>query len=147
MNKTLVDVIAASIVLLAAGLVAMPRDLSPPEPAHGGYVDGFMAMRLEKRADGNWTIWETGGSHPFAELRLQVMNASTGAQTVYVKFTDLLPAKNNPDALLIDSNSNKKWDAGDYMVLDASSPNIEEGYKVQILDQKGNIVGTIKELQ
>jgi len=146
MNRTCLAVVAAAIVLIAIGLVVLPRYLNPPEP--GGSVDGFMGLRCNRTADGNWTIYETGGSHPISEVRLMVINASTGSKTVDVKLSDILPNKNNPDAVFNDSNANKKFDAGDSIILKATSQNIQPGYKVQFTSKDGNtVIGTVKELQ
>jgi len=148
MNRQVLGVVSAAVILLAAGMLLDPHDIKPPEPQREHSIDGFMGLRSDRTEDGNWIIYETGGSHPIIELRLQVVNASTGSVTFNVKLSDILPNKNNPSAVLNDSNANKKFDAGDSIVLKGTSPNIQPGYKVQFTDKDGNsIIGTIKELQ
>jgi len=146
MNRRLLAVVAAIIMVVAVGAAIFMQFSKPPAPGKSLHDGRSMSLRQEKTADGNWTINIINSLWTFDELRLTVINASTGSATLDVKLSDIAPGKNHPDAAINDSNGDKKLGPGDSIILKGTSPNIKAGYKVQF-QVKGAIAGTISELQ
>jgi hypothetical protein len=147
MNKLLLPILAIGIIALAgvAGMVYWRWVNAPEKPPTGsGRYFGIM-LRLENSTGGDWNITVTGGSQPLTNVRMTVTNETTGVKTVDRKITDLVPEKNDPDAVFNDSNANKKIDAGDSIVLKWSSPNIRPGYNVDFI-VGDNLLGVIRHL-
>jgi len=147
MNKTLLPILAISIILLVgvAGMVYWSMVNAPEEPPTGsGRYFGIM-LHLENSTGGDWNITVTGGSQPLKNVRMTVTNDTTGVKTVDKKITDLVPEKNDPDAVFNDINADKKIDAGDSIVLKRSSPNIRPGHDVDFVVDD-NLLGSIRNL-
>jgi len=145
MKRRLLAVVAAIIMVVAVGAAIFMQLSKQPAPGESPHTGRTLRLRQEKTADGNWTINIISSLWTFDELRLIVMNASTGSATPDVKLSDIAPGKNHPDATINDSNGDKKLGAGDSIILKGTSPRIQTGYKVQFLI-KESVVGTIREL-
>jgi len=147
MKRTALILSAAGIIVLAGALgmvcwssVNTPKT-GPDEP---GESPG-MGFRAENLTDGNWMVWAVTGSLALKDLRMEIIDPNNGSKMVDKSMLDLVPAKNDPDAVFNDSNANNRLDAGDSVLLKCSSPNNKSGYKVQFL-RGDNILGAIKEL-
>ncbi len=128
-------------LLLAEYQVLFPR----PETLGSVPVTTYLGLRANQTSPGNWTITIVCGRYEAPGVRLTVVDPSTGESTVSKLVSNLVPAKNNPDAVFNDHTGNSKLDAGDTIILKGSGGHIIAGYKVRFFE--GNdIIGTIREL-
>jgi hypothetical protein len=147
MNKTVLSILAVVVVVVVAGVGSMYwSSMNKPEKSDRG-VDkgGIEGLRIENSTDGNWIITFASASEPLKNVRFTISNSSTGERTVDKRMSDLLPAKNDPDAVFNDTNANNKIDSGDSILLKGSSPNIKSGYRVQFL-KDNNVIAQIGEI-
>jgi ABC-type phosphate transport system permease subunit len=137
-QKMLVAAIVIAFVIpicIMAWVLAQPQR-PPPERSTGPQL----GIRAEKTGE-NWTISVTGGSFSPNSLTMQVINTSTGALII----SHPISVKETADLLYNDNNANRRFDAGDSIILKSAAGHIESGNKIQFM-QGGNIIGTIREL-
>jgi hypothetical protein len=138
-------VVIIVFILLPIGLVELIIFIRPTPVDYDGGIVTTIGLRVADRSAGNWTIEILSGRKDPRDLRLQVINPSTGALALSKVVASLAPSYNDSDARYNDNNGNNRLDAGDTIQLKSSGGHIHAGYKVQLLVGAA-IVGTIKEL-
>ena len=124
-----------------AGFLYVYFQTSGPLP----YKDPSVGLDLDEHSDGNWTVVVTSGSNANSNIRLLVLNNTTGCLIISKALVNLTPSNNDPDVIYYDNNGNAKLDVGDSFLLKTSGGNIIPGCKI-LLIQGDNIVGMVKNL-
>jgi flagellin-like protein len=127
----------AITVVLAGVLVVYLQTL----PQTGGNVETPLGIRVDKQANGDWTLFVTTGSKDNAGITLQVVTKSTGVPTVNVALTALVAA----DGIYHDNDAvaDTKLNVGDTIELHcvANLGHATAGQQVQLLKNDNIIAG------
>jgi hypothetical protein len=132
------------IPLVIAGFVYLQSVHIDPDEVFGKSFPS-VNLKVDDYSDGNWTVLVIGGGIDISDVRLIVIVPSNADITVRKALVNLIPMKNDPDAIYYDRNGNAKLDTGDNLILQSSGGHIIPGYNVRLIGN-GYLFGSIGKL-